>query len=65
MKSLCRRCHYLNLDFITGEHAGGDWFCGLHGRSRVDPDGEQQDLNHRGGCGFIPRTDSGQLSLII
>ena len=62
-KTRCRQCAYLDYDFlddikeITEEH-----FCGLHGRVRVDIDGKQPDLNHKGGCGFHKRVDP-QLSL--
>lgn len=52
-KMRCNRCEYLNYDFICHCYEPDDPpFCGLHGRERVDPDGEQADLNHRGGCGY-------------
>lgn len=42
---------------------GEPFFCGLHGCARVDPDGPQQDLDHQGGCGFIPASRPRQLEL--
>ena len=53
MKARCRQCEYLNQD------------CGLHGRARVDPDGEQPDLNHHGGCGFNRATEPRQYNLFL
>lgn len=51
-RARCRECEYLNQNNINLEYESGDWFCGLHGRAAVDPDGDQPDLNHHGGCGF-------------
>jgi hypothetical protein len=65
-KMRCRRCQCLNYDFLSETH---EWnspsFCGLHGRIRVNPDGPQQDLDHRGGCGFIPSKQIIQLELFV
>lgn len=63
-KMKCRRCRYLNYDFLNDKYEPElPPFCGLHGRTKVDPDGEQQDLDHRGGCGFIPTSRPRQLEL--
>lgn len=63
MKTRCKTCEFLNWDFITGDYTPGPWFCGLHGRTSVDPDGEQRDLDHRGGCGYIKSTEPRQYSI--
>ncbi len=55
VKARCRSCSWLNWDFITSEIVSrppGEDFCGLHGRTPVDPDGLQPNLNRRGGCGY-------------
>lgn len=63
-KMRCRRCQNLNYNFLTDRYENGEpFFCGLHGCARVDPDGEQQNLDHRGGCGFIPTSRPLQLEL--
>lgn len=59
----CRECYWLNLDVFSDEYESGEWFCGLHGRAAVDPDGEQPDLDHRGGCGFSEFHGERQFSL--
>ena len=62
----CWRCAYLDYDCIgecQEQPLPGEHFCGLHGRARVDPDGEQMDLDHHGGCGFAPRKEAVQLEL--
>ena len=48
---------YYNWDFLTGknEYNGKSSYCGLHGRTQVDPDGDQVNLDHRGGCGYRRR----------
>lgn len=61
----CHQCHFLNWYFIDHTHVSAPWFCGLHGGALVDPDGEQQDLDHHGGCGFMPLEGSRQLRLFI
>lgn len=64
----CWRCAYLDYDCISDcqeQPQPGEHFCGLHGRTRVDPDGEQMDLDHHGGCGFSPRKQAVQLSLFV
>lgn len=56
MKARCRNCECLNFDFVSGKYEFPEHdFCGLHGRTRVDLDGDQPDLNHHGGCGFMPK----------
>lgn len=65
MKARCRQCEYLNQDWLTREYETGEWFCGLHGRAHVDPDGEQPDLNHHGGCGFNRATEPRQYNLFL
>lgn len=60
----CRDCMFLDWDFITNRTdtvEDGKHFCGLHGRSRVNPDGWQQNLNNRGSCGFRPKASQGNL----
>ena len=57
-KMRCKRCTNLNYDYLTDRYEPDlPPFCGLHGRVRVDPNGQQQDLNHLGGCGFIEKTN--------
>lgn len=52
-KARCRNCMWLNYDFFDKKYErDGEPFCGLHGRASVDPDGWQQNLDRRGGCGF-------------
>lgn len=63
MKARCKSCYWLNWDFASNEYVGGPWFCGLHGCARVDPDGEQRDLDHRGGCGYMFADGMRQLRL--
>lgn len=62
MKARCRRCWHLNYDYIFKRY---DWsspyFCGHHGCARVDPDGEQPNLDRRGGCAFTPKNEPTQL----
>ena len=54
----------LNYCHLTGRYEPDlPPFCGLHGRVRVDHNGQQQDLNHRGGCDFIEKNEPVQLSL--
>lgn len=64
-KMRCRTCVHLDYDYIFNryEQRPGYHFCGLHGRSRVDPDGAQRDLDHRGGCGYWPRVAAVQLEI--
>lgn len=64
----CWKCQHLDYDHISDcqeQPQPGEHFCGLHGRTRVDPDGEQMDLDHHGGCGFSPRKQAVQLSLFV
>ena len=53
-KARCRRCMNLNYDFFTRTYEDTyDYFCGLHGRAPVDPDGEQSQphlVNYMIGC---------------
>lgn len=54
----CRRCAYLDWDFSDGSVSpplDGSHYCGLHGGTKVDIDGEQVNLDHKGGCGFCAR----------
>lgn len=61
-----RRCRYLNYDFLDEKYEPElPPFCGLHGRTKVDPDGEQQDLNHRGGCGFSDKNKPIELKIMF
>jgi hypothetical protein len=55
-KARCRTCEYFEWYFITGEkdHDFMKSRCGLHGGAVVDPDGEQPNMDHRGGCGYNP-----------
>lgn len=62
----CRSCRWFDWEFITEEitpQVEGEHFCGLHGRTRVDPDGPQVDLNHYGGCGYFKIEGGEQLNL--
>lgn len=55
-KMQCRRYKNLNYDHFTRQYENDEApICGLHGRARVDPDGPQQNLDGRGGCGFIKK----------
>lgn len=57
MRARCRSCIFLNWDFITEEieqNPSKD-YCGLHGHAAVNPDGYQQNLDSRGGCGFVSK----------
>ena len=53
-KMRCRQCLWYNYDFFGHRYEEGKAFCGLHGRTRVDPDGEQVNLlgADKKGCGF-------------
>ena len=53
-KMRCRECLWYNYDFFGQRYEEGKSFCGLHGRTRVDPDGEQVNLlgADKKGCGF-------------
>lgn len=65
-KMRCWHCEYLDNDLISGSHesvSDGCHFCGLHGRARVYPDGLQQNLNNKGGCGYVQRKNPVQLDL--
>lgn len=54
----------LNYDYLTGRYEPElPPFCGVHDRIRVDPDGQQQDLDHRGGCGFNEKNKPIELTL--
>lgn len=66
MKARCRNCNYLNYDFFSDSYERvepGEDFCGLHGRAKVNPDGEQQNLNSRGSCGYSRKARPVQLEL--
>lgn len=57
-RARCRRCYFLNRNGLTDEVEQTDEpFCGLHGQAPIDPDGKQPDLDHEGGCGFIPNEE--------
>lgn len=65
-KMRCRRCRNLNFDFLSGKYEPElPPFCGLHGRTEVDPDGEQQNLDHRGGCGFSDKNKIIELKIMF
>ena len=65
-KMKCRRCKYLNFDFLEDKYEPeSPPFCGLHGRTEVDPDGEQQNLDHRGGCGFSDKNKTIELIIMF
>lgn len=63
MKARCHECFYLNWYYLTGEYWAGDWFCGLHGSATVNPDGNQPDFDHKGGCGFHPIQGTRQMTI--
>lgn len=56
-KIRCRKCSWLNYNFFSKNYEPykDGYFCGLHGRETIDPDGEQKNLDRRGGCGFSPK----------
>lgn len=60
MKARCNDCYYLNYDFFSNayEESVHD-FCGLHGRRRVDVNGEQPKVSKNEGemgeCGYLPK----------
>lgn len=61
-KARCRQCAWLNYDFLSDTYERDlPPFCGLHGRERIDLNGEQRNLDHMGGCGF--KTKYEQLTL--
>lgn len=65
-KMRCWRCEHLDYDHINARQENrlpGEHYCGLHGMARVDPDGPQQNLDHKGGCGFTARKKNVELSL--
>lgn len=66
-KMRCADCYWLDWDFVTHRHIPlrnpGFHYCGLHGRAQVDPNGEQQNLDRHGGCGFMPVQEPIQLEL--
>ena len=63
-KMRCKRCTNLNYDYLTDRYEPDlPPFCGLHGRVRVDPNGQHQDLDHRGGCGFNEKNKPIELTL--
>lgn len=53
-KIRCRDCLWYNYDFFGHRYEEGKSFCGLHGRTHVDPDGDQLNLlgADKIGCGF-------------
>lgn len=66
MRIRCHHCRYLDYDFLNDNYeitSPTEHFCGLHGRRRVDPDGEQMNLDSHGSCGYSPRQRTVQLSL--
>ena len=63
-KAKCHQCEFLDWNFFDGSYSfDGVHQCGLHGGAIVDPDGEQPDLDHHGGCGFIPLQGVRQYSI--
>lgn len=62
-KMRCRECLWYNYDFFGHRYEEGKSFCGLHGRTKVDPDGEQMNLlgADRTGCDFCPIERQGLL----
>lgn len=65
MKARCWRCRWLDYDFFNNRYNQYNDYhrCGLHGQHRVDPDGEQLNLDTRGGCGYTQRFIPIQLEL--
>lgn len=63
-KMKCRWCTWLNYDVFTRTYEQPEhYFCGLHGRARVDINGEQENLDARGSCGYSPKRVAVQLEL--
>lgn len=62
-KIRCRDCLWYNYDFFGHKYEEGKSFCGLHGRTHVDPDGVQLNLlgADKIGCGFQPSAIQGIL----
>lgn len=64
-RARCGDCRRLNRDLLADEAEPferlGYWFCGVHGRAHIDPDGRQPNLNRRGGCDYS--TKNRQMSL--
>lgn len=67
MKARCNTCLCLDYSFMLDryEYDGKSHFCGLHGGETVDPNGEQPNLDRKGGCGYIPKEEPQQLELIF
>ena len=66
MKVKCKTCAWLNYSFIFDRYQQrnkGDNICGLHGGASVDIDGEQPNLDNRGGCGYHKKKQWVQLEL--
>lgn len=65
MKARCRECWYLDRGWPDWEVVGTDHhFCGAHGCTSIDPDGEQRWLRWESApepCSFEPKDK--QLSL--
>lgn len=53
----CLQCLWYNYDFFSRKYELGKSFCGLHGRTTVNPNGDQLNLlgNDKSGCGFEPK----------
>ena len=55
-KMRCFQCMWYNYDFFDRKYEEGKSFCGLHGRCKVDPNGDQLNLlgADKFGCGYEP-----------
>ena len=68
MKVKCKTCAWLNYSFIFDRYQQrkkGDNICGLHGGASVDIDGEQPNLDNRGGCGYHKKSNGYNLNYLI
>ena len=65
MKMRCNKCVWLDYDVFDNMYESHTYhFCGLHGRARVNPDGEQQNLNGRESCGFTQKRDKPKPTIV-
>jgi len=63
-KARCKRCRWLDYSFLDDKYEQTDeHFCGMHGMAPVDPEGEQPNLDHHGGCGYSEKEQYSQLSI--
>lgn len=60
----CKQCIWLDFNCLENRYQKRPYHvCGLHGMCTVDIEGEQVDLDSRGGCGYVKKNEPRQLSL--